>query len=418
MIAEIITVGDELLIGQVVDTNSAWIGKTLSAAGISVIQINSISDKAAEIVATLDKSLTRSQLVLMTGGLGPTRDDITKETLASYFNSPLVENAAALENVRQIFNRLNRPLIEVNRKQADVPENCIVLQNHSGTAPGMWFERDGQIVVSMPGVPSEMKGMMETQVIPMLLEKFTLPAIIHYTVLTSGIGESFLSELLVTLEDELPGNITLAYLPSLGTVRLRLTGRGADKEQLTGEIQLQVEKLRRLAGKYIVVEEDITLHAAILRKLSARKETLSLAESCTGGYMSQLFTSVAGASAVFLAGIVSYSNAAKISFLGVNPETIESFGAVSEQVAREMIQGLMLRTGSDYGISVTGIAGPEGGTPDKPVGTVWIGIGNRQGIYTRKFQFGNQRVQNIERSSNNALSWLNSLIGNPEDFKA
>lgn len=416
MTAEIITIGDELLIGQVIDTNSAWIGKTLNAAGIQIIQINSISDKADEIVTTLDKSIKRSQLVLITGGLGPTRDDITKQTLAKYFNSPLVENQDALENVTSIFKRMNRPLLEVNRKQAEVPASCTILLNHNGTAPGMWFEKDNTIIVSMPGVPYEMKGMIEGQVLPMLRSRFTLPAIIHHTILTAGIGESFLADLLVSVEDNMPDNIKLAYLPALSLVRLRLSGYGSEAGLLETEIAAQAQKIRNLVSKYIITEEDIPLQAAIMKKLITRKKTLSLAESCTGGYISHLFTGMAGASAVLLAAVVSYSNEAKVSFLGVNPETIATHGAVSEQVAREMIKGILERTGSDYAIAITGVAGPDGGTADKPVGTVWISIGDKQHIYARKFIFGHQRIQNIERSANNALAWLNTLIERPEEL--
>lgn len=416
MIAEIITIGDELLIGQVVDTNSAWIGKTLSAAGITIIQINSISDNAAEIVTTLDKSIKRSQLVLITGGLGPTRDDITKTTLSSYFNSPLKENAQALENVKAIFSRLNRPLLEVNRKQAEVPEACTIILNQNGTAPGMWFEKDGVIIVSMPGVPFEMKGMMETQVIPMLKARFKLPAILHHTLLTAGIGESFLAELLIRVEDELPRHIKLAYLPSLGLVRLRLSAYGENAEELKKEVAEQAAKIRASAGKYIIIEEDIPLQAALLKKLEAKGKTLSLAESCTGGYISHLLTSIPGSSAVLQAAIVTYSNRAKISLLGVKESTLEQKGAVSEETVLEMLDGLLARTDTDFGISVTGIAGPDGGSEEKPVGTVWIAIGDRQHRYAKKFQFGNLRIQNIERSANNAMGWLNSLIEHPEDF--
>ena len=417
MIAEIITIGDELLIGQVIDTNSAWIGKTLNAAGIQIIQINSISDKAEEIISTLDKSLKRSKLILITGGLGPTRDDITKQTLARYFDSPLVVNQEALENVTAIFKRLNRPLLAVNKKQAEVPANCTILLNQNGTAPGMWFEKDGSIIVSMPGVPYEMKGMVENQVLPMLRSRFCLPAIIHHTILTAGIGESFLAEMISAVEDELPEYIKLAYLPALSLVRLRLSGYGADVKTLKAALEEQSGKIRAIISKYIITEEDIPIQAAIVKKLIARKKTLSLAESCTGGYISHLITSLPGASQVLLAGVVSYSNAAKVNFLGVNSETISSHGAVSEEVANEMVRGILLKTGSDYAIAVTGIAGPDGGSEDKPVGTVWISAGDKHSVYARKFIFGNQRAQNIERSANSALAWLNTLIERPEELR-
>ncbi len=417
MNAEIITIGDELLIGQVVDTNSAWIGKILNAAGITIRRINSVSDKASEILDALESSMQRVELVLITGGLGPTRDDITKNTLADFFGSPLVLNHEALENLKAIFTRLNRPLHEINLRQAEVPESCTVLQNRNGTAPGMWFEKNEKIIVSMPGVPFEMKAMVEFQVIPMLKSRFELPALFHYTLLTAGIGESFLAELLSTFEDELPAHIKLAYLPALGLVRLRLSAHGARQELLRQEVMAEAAKIRALAGRYIVIEEDIPLHEAILRKLQSRGKTLSLAESCTGGYISHQLTTVPGSSATLMAGIVAYSNTAKINFLGVKAETIAQFGAVSQEVARQMVTGLLERTGTDFGISVTGIAGPDGGTEDKPVGTVWIGVAHQSLIYTRRFQFGNQRFQNIERSANHALTLLNNLIEHPEDFK-
>lgn len=417
MNAEIITIGDELLIGQVVDTNSAWMGKIMNASGISIRRINSVSDKAAEILDALESSLSRAELVLITGGLGPTRDDITKKTLAEYFGSSLVLNSEALENLKAIFSRLNRPLHEINLRQAEVPESCLVLQNKNGTAPGMWFEKDGKIIVSMPGVPFEMKAMVEYQVIPLLKSKFELPALFHYTLLTAGIGESFLAELLNTFEDELPAHISLAYLPALGLVRLRLSAHGADEEVLKAQVLEQAAKIRALASRYIVIEEDIPLHEAVLRKLRSRGQTLSLAESCTGGYISHQLTTIPGSSAALMAGIVAYSNAAKISFLGVKAETIEQFGAVSEEVARQMVTGLLERTGTDFGISVTGIAGPDGATEGKPVGTVWIGVAHHSLVYTRRFQFGNQRFQNIERSANHALTLLNNLIEHPEEFK-
>jgi len=405
--AEIITIGDEILIGQIVDTNSAWMGRELNKNGIFIRQITSVSDKASEITRALDEAISRAQLILITGGLGPTKDDITKHTLAKYFDSELVISEPALENVKDIFSRFNRPFLDVNRRQAEVPSACTMLLNKQGTAPGMWFEKDETIIVSMPGVPHEMKYLMEAEVFPRLAVRFSLPYIYHYTLLTAGIGESFLANILAPVEDSLPGHIHLAYLPSLGQLRLRLSSQGSDEQKLNEETEAIVRHIRQLAGKYIVAEEDISLAQVIIQKLERKSKTIAVAESCTGGYLSSQLTSIAGSSKVFLGGMVVYSNALKQSILGIDPATIEEHGAVSEAVAQEMVLGALKTSGADYAISTTGIAGPGGGSIEKPVGLVFIGYGNREHIHVAKMQFGKERLINIERTAMQALFLLN-----------
>jgi nicotinamide-nucleotide amidase len=410
MLAEIITIGDEILIGQIVDTNSAWIAQQLNAIGIRVKQISSVSDDALHIVAALNEAKQRADIILITGGLGPTKDDITKTTLAQYFGVPLVRDEAALENVKNIFAKYNRPLLDVNARQADVPSNCQILLNHNGTAPGMWFNHSGKVYVSMPGVPHEMMYMMEDHVIPKLKETFKLPVIVHKTILTVGEGESFLAEKIADIEDSLPGHIKLAYLPKLGSVRLRLSADGEDEAAL----QVQVEKYARQiidrVGKSVVTDKDIPLEKALLNEMAASGQTLSVAESCTGGYISHLFTQHAGSSKVFLGGAVSYAYELKESILGVKNETLWSTGAVSQETVTEMVEGALLNFKSDYAIAVTGIAGPDGGTDDKPVGTVWIAVAKVGKTYAQKFIFGKKRMQNIERTAITALGMLVKLI--------
>jgi len=410
MLAEIITIGDEILIGQIVDTNSAWMAEKLNEAGIRIKQISSVSDNREHILAALAEAATRADIILITGGLGPTKDDITKNTLAEYFNVSMVINEAALENVTKIFKKYNRPLLEVNRKQAEVPANCEVILNKNGTAPGMWFNSNGKIYVSMPGVPFEMKYMVEEEVIPKLKEVLKLPVIIHKTILTAGEGESFLAEKIADIEDSLPANIKLAYLPKLGQVRLRLSADGEDEALLKTEVEKYAAQIIERVNYAVVAEEDIPIEKAILNYMAEKGLTLSVAESCTGGYISHLLTQHAGSSAVFLGGVVSYANELKESVLGVNNETLWQHGAVSEQTVKEMVAGALLNFKSDYAIAVTGIAGPDGGTEDKPVGTVWIAVANASKTVIKKFTFGNKRLQNIERSAIGAFFMLNTLL--------
>jgi nicotinamide-nucleotide amidase len=412
MLAEIITIGDEILIGQIVDTNSAFIARQLNMAGIRVKQISSVSDDKQHILTALAEAKERADIILITGGLGPTKDDITKKTIAEYFNVQLVENEDALQNVKNIFARYNRPLLEVNKQQALVPANCEVLLNQNGTAPGMWFNVDGKIYVSMPGVPHEMMYMIEEQVIPKLKATLKLPFIIHKTILTVGEGESFLAERIADIEDSLPPYIKLAYLPKLGQVRLRLSGYGDDELLLKNKIAEFSAKIVERVGDVVAAEEDIPLEKAILNYMAEKSLTLSVAESCTGGYISHLFTQHAGSSKVFFGGAVSYSYELKESILGVKSETLLKYGAVSEETATEMVEGALLNFKSDYALAVTGIAGPDGGTPDKPVGTVWIAVANANKTVVKKLTFGNKRQQNIERSAISALNMLNTLLHN------
>jgi len=410
MLAELITIGDEILIGQIIDTNSAWMAQELNAIGIRVKQISSVSDDREHILKALAEALQRADIILITGGLGPTKDDITKKTLADYFGVGMKLDEEALANVTRIFAKYNRPLLEVNRQQAMVPANCEVINNLNGTAPGMWFNNNGKIIVSMPGVPHEMMYMVEQQIIPKLKETFTLPVIIHRTLLTVGEGESFLAERIADIEDSLPSYIKLAYLPKLGQVRLRLSGYTDNEATLQQEIDAYATQLTQRLGNIIAADEDIALEKAIMNKLEALGETVSVAESCTGGYLSHLFTQHAGSSATFLGGAVSYSNQLKESILGVEAETITQYGAVSEQTVTQMVQGALQNFKSTYAIAITGIAGPTGGTPEKPVGTVCIGVAGRGETVIKKFVFGNKRRQNIERAAITALGMLNTLL--------
>jgi nicotinamide-nucleotide amidase len=410
MLAEIITIGDEILIGQIVDTNSAWMATELNKIGVRVKQISSVSDDKEHILKALAEAAGRASIIFITGGLGPTKDDITKKTLADYFGVGLVENKEALDNVERIFARFNRPLLEVNRLQAYVPANCEVILNHNGTAPGMWFNHEGVIYISMPGVPFEMMYMMEEEVLPKIKSTVKLPVIVHKNILTVGEGESFLAERIADIENDLPPYIKLAYLPKLGQVRLRLSAFGEDQEALQKQVDDFASKIIERIGVVFVIDQDIALEKAILDKMAVKGLTLSVAESCTGGYLSHLFTQHAGSSKVFLGGGVTYSNELKESILGVKHETIDKYGAVSEETAKEMVKGALLNFRSDFAISVTGIAGPDGGTIDKPVGTVWIAVADGQKMLIKKYTFGNKRRQNIERSAVMALSMLNTLL--------
>ncbi|MES2274719.1 MAG: competence/damage-inducible protein A [Bacteroidota bacterium] len=415
MLAEIITIGDEILIGQIVDTNSAWIAKELNKIGVRVKQISSVSDEREHILTALAEAHNRANIIIITGGLGPTKDDITKKTIAEYFNVGMVDNQETLDNVERIFKKYNRPLLEVNRLQAKVPANCEVVINHNGTAPGMWFNHDSRVYVSMPGVPFEMMYMMEDTVLPRIKATFKLPAIVHKTILTVGEGESFLAVRIADIEDSLPAHIKLAYLPKLGQVRLRLSGYGENEATLTDEVNHYAGLLLARVANVLVAEEDIALEKAILDKMEARGLTLSVAESCTGGYISHLFTQHPGSSNVFYGGTVSYSYELKESVLGVKNETLWQHGAVSEETVKEMVEGAILNFKSDYAIAVTGVAGPGGGTPDKPVGTVWIAVASVNKTVTKKFTFGNKRLQNIERSAISALGMLNTLLAEVEN---
>ncbi|OJZ00021.1 MAG: damage-inducible protein CinA [Sphingobacteriales bacterium 40-81] len=410
MYASIITIGDELLIGQVVDTNSAWIAQELNKAGIWLRRRISVGDSKEEIVNALNTEMKDAAIVLITGGLGPTADDITKPVLAEYFGGKLVVDKGALENVQQIFARLNRPMIERNMKQAEVPDVCTVIPNKRGTAPGMWFEKDGNIIVSMPGVPHEMKGMMTDYVIPRLQQYFTFPFIDHRTLLTAGIGESFIAEKIQDWENTLPSNFKLAYLPNYGMVRLRITGSDSNNEKLQQQLNASFNALKTYVKEWLVVDEDIPLAKVIGKLLNEKKATVSTAESCTGGYIAHLITSFAGSSDYFKGSVVSYANEVKENVLHVKQEILLTDGAVSEATVRQMITGVMAAMHTDYAVATSGIMGPGGGTPDKPVGTVWIAAGSRNRIIAEKFHFRYDRERNIEMAAIYALNMLRKCI--------
>lgn len=409
MKATVITIGDEILIGQIIDTNSAWIGQQFSALGVKLHEVISVGDEAGQIVSALDRAAANSQIVLMTGGLGPTKDDITKKTLVEYFDTELELNEEVWEKMKVIFEKRGLKVLELNRSQAMIPKASIMLPNMRGTAQGMWFERDGIVYVSMPGVPHEMKHLMETQVIPRLKEKFSFPKIVHATVMTAGAGESVVANLLTDFENNLPENIKLAYLPDLGLLKLRLTGRG-DTDAIKLEVEEQKQKLITTLGDLFYTEGEEKLEQVIGKTLTERNETVSCAESCTGGYISHLFTSVAGSSKYFEGSIISYSYAVKENLLGVKNETLQKHGAVSEECVLEMAQGLLKVTGTTYGIAVSGIAGPGGATDDKPVGTVWIAVASADNVVVRRFQFFPSRMENIRVFSNAAMNMLRLFI--------
>ena len=408
--ASIITIGDELLIGQVVDTNSAWMAQELNKWGIRVKRRVAVGDVWDEIWQALDEEEKQTDIILITGGLGPTADDITKPLLCKYFNGSMIVDEGARQNVINIFTRLNRPMIERNLKQAEVPDVCTVIPNKRGTAPGMWFEKDGKVFVSMPGVPHEMKGMMETDVIPMLLGKFRFPAIIHRTLLTAGVGESFLAEHIKDFEASLPGHIRLAYLPNYGMVRLRLTATGAEKEQTERDVQTRFETLQSLVKEYMVTNEDEPIEKTTGRILEANNKTMCTAESCTGGYIAHLITSIPGSSAFYKGSVVSYANEIKKDLLGVEAETLQRVGAVSEEVVIQMAKGALAAMKTDYAIAVSGIMGPDGGSAEKPVGTVWVAIGSNQKVEAHKLSFRFDRMRNIQLTTANALNLLRKFI--------
>ena len=409
--ASIITIGDELLIGQVIDTNSAWMAQQLNIAGIKVLRRVAVGDAWEEIWKALDEESKHVDIILITGGLGPTADDITKPLLNKYFNGKLIVDEGALQNVKHIFEKvLNRPMIESNLKQAEVPDTCKVIQNKRGTAPGMWFEKEGKVFVSMPGVPFEMKGMMDDFVIPELSTHFIFPHITHRTLLTAGIGESFLAEKIKEFETGLPTQIKLAYLPNYGMVRLRLTSVGFDRIAVEKEIQEYFETLQLLVKDYLVTNLDEPMEKVTGKLLIARSKTVSTAESCTGGYIAHLLTTIPGSSAFYVGSVVSYSYKAKEDLLNVSKTVLETKGAVSEDVVIQMAKGALASIQSDYVIAVSGIMGPGGGLPDKPVGTVWIAVGNKNNIEAHKLHFRFDRERNTQLTATNALNMLRKFI--------
>lgn len=407
--AVIVTIGDELLIGQVVDTNSAWMAQELNKVGIAVKRRIAVGDNWQHIWEALDEAQQQASIVLITGGLGPTADDITKPLLCEYFGGTMIINEEAKQNVINIFTKLNRPLIERNLKQAEVPDVCTVIPNKRGTAPGMWFEQNGVVFMSMPGVPHEMKGMMTNDVIPRLTQQFPLGHIAHRTLLTAGVGESVLADLLIDFEAALPPHIKMAYLPNFGLVRLRLTAVGNDIS-IEQQVQQQFDTLQQLTTPYMVTNQDETIEQVVGRLLLDRKATLCTAESCTGGYIAHLITSMPGSSAYFKGSVVSYSNDIKERLLQVQASTLATEGAVSENTVRQMVAGALQATGADYAMATSGIMGPGGGSPEKPVGMVWIAVGNTEQIVAKKMNFRFDRIRNIQLTAVAAFDMLRQFL--------
>lgn len=411
MRATIITIGDELLIGQVVDTNSCFIGRKFGDCGIRIIERCSIGDDADTIVATLDRVLPATDIVVITGGLGPTKDDLTKHTLARYFGQELVRDQATYLFVEQMLARRGIEFNELNKAQALVPSGCTVLPNRNGTAPGMWFDTaDGKVVVSLPGVPFEMEELIVSEVIPRLIERFELRSNVHKTMITFGMAESVMAATIAEWEDALPEQLHLAYLPNAKGIRLRLSCYDVERDEGLKIIDKAFGELERIIPDYIMGYEDASVAEEVAKMLCERGVTLAVAESCTGGRIANTFTSMAGASEYFLCGVVSYANSAKHSLLGVCAETLEQHGAVSRQVAEQMAEGVRRVAGSDYSIATTGIAGPSGGSEAKPVGTVWIAIATPEGTISRKMTYGRIRTQNIERASTTAINLLRLVL--------
>lgn len=409
--AEIITIGDEILIGQIVDTNSAWLGDKLSKLGVKVNQITSISDGKEEIRTTLDRALKQNEITIVTGGLGPTKDDITKYTLAELFNCKLIKNEDCYKAVEELCSKKGLDFNELNKGQGYVPQCCTAVVNDHGTAPGMIFEREGHYLVSLPGVPFEMKPMCEDKIFPFLKEKLTLSHNIHTSVTIYGIPESTLAIKISDWEDALPDYLHLAYLPNPNRIRLRLSAYGIENPQeVEKEINKHFETLKQIIPLNFIGDESESVEHSVAELLIKRGETLSLAESCTGGSIAAHFTAMPGASKYLLGGIVAYSNDIKINVLGVNAEDIATEGAVSETVVRQMAEGVRKLTGSTYAIATSGIAGPDGGTEEKPVGTVWMAVATPNGTITSKKLFTKLREQNIEYSTIRAISIVRDLL--------
>ena len=412
MQVEIITIGDEILIGQIVDSNSAWMAQQLNLCGFGVKQISSVSDNELHILKALDEAASRASVVLITGGLGPTKDDITKKTLCKYFGSNLVFNEEVYNDVEKLFKDRGYEVTALNRGQAEVPAHCVVVRNEVGTAPGMWFENKGVVFVSMPGVPYEMMHMMETSIIPKLKTHFSAPIILHHTLLTQGIGESRLAEEISEWEEALPTFIKLAYLPSVSAVRLRLSGFGNDSTRLQNEFDKQLDSLKALVDKYCYGENLDTLELVVGKMLKTSGKTLATAESCTGGQIAASITKVPGCSAYFKGAVVSYANDVKKDFLGVLQDDLIAYGAVSRQVVEAMARGIVKEMKVDYAIATSGIAGPDGGSIDKPVGLVWIAVADKDNVYAKQFLLGKNRERIIQAATLTGLNLLRRFMLN------
>ncbi len=415
MNVHIITIGDELLIGQIIDTNSAKMAQMLLEIGAKVTARTAVGDDHEAIIDALRTATKQADIVLVTGGLGPTKDDITKKAIADFYGVGFVFHQPTLDRLNQILERLGKPLTEALRTQCLMPQNATVLTNKMGTAPGMWFEESGKVVASMPGVPFEMEYLMQHEVLPRLQTKFNATPTAHRTLLTAGEGESTLAEYLKDFEENLPPQVKLAYLPSIARVRLRLTVSDPDPVSVEKMLEIKFQEMEGLLPPQVIAGQgDDTLESAIGRILKEKKLTLATAESCTGGYLAHLITSVPGSSAYFTGSVISYANEVKMNQLGVQEATLREHGAVSEQTVREMVAGAIRLLGTDMAVATSGIAGPDGGTPEKPVGTVWLAVGNKEQTLTRKLQLSKNRLLNIQYSGYYALNLLRLFLSSPE----
>ncbi|MEB8347413.1 competence/damage-inducible protein A [Flavobacteriaceae bacterium KMM 6898] len=412
MLAEIITIGDEILIGQIIDTNSAFIAQELNQISVSVYQITSVQDERSHILKAFEEAESRADVIIITGGLGPTKDDITKLTLCEYFGDTLIESKEVLAHVEELFkNYISTPISDVNRRQAFVPSKAIVLMNAYGTAPGMWIKRNGKVFVSLPGVPFEMKGLIQNEVIPRIVNDFHRPFILHRTLITYGVGESAIAEKIEQWEDALPPFIKLAYLPNLGKVRLRLTAKGTDKEGIANAVEEEIQKLHGIIGDIIFGEDQNGALEEVVGKLLTKKQfTLATAESCTGGAIAERITSVPGASAYFKGSVVSYATEVKIKLLNVPEEVIKTNSVVSSAVAETMASNVKELLGTDFAIATTGNAGPTKGDSDADVGTVYIAIASPSGVYVEKFMMGNHRERIVQKAVNKSFELLQKEI--------
>ena len=412
MTAEIITIGDEILIGQIVDTNSAFLGKAFNKIGISIYQITSVQDEKAHILKAMQEAEDNADIIIITGGLGPTKDDVTKHTICEYFDDTLVENKDVLAHVEFLFSKyITTPISDLNRQQAMVPSKAKILMNRFGTAPGMWLEKNGKVFVSLPGVPYEMKALISNEVIPALRSKFKFPYIKHKTVLTYGLGESAIANRIETWEDALPDFLKLAYLPSLGRVRLRISGKTNDKSQLEHAIEEQVQLLLpQIADIFVGFEDEGTIEVIVGNLLKQNEKTLAVAESCTGGLIAKSLTANAGASSFFKGSVVTYATESKVNVLKVSEDDIKTYSVVSQQVAEQMAENVRHLYNADYGISTTGNAGPSKGDSDAEVGTVWIAIATKEGTMSQVFNFGNHRDKVIMKATNKAFEMLQKEI--------
>lgn len=410
ILAELLTIGDEILYGQIVDTNSQWMSVELDKVGIKVVRKTTVGDIESEIITAFAEAEKRADVILITGGLGPTSDDRTKPCLAKYFNCEMKINEEALAEVTEFFKSRGRELTELNRLQAALPTACEKITNPVGTAPGMWFNKGDKVFMSMPGVPHEMKKMMTEQVIPRLSKKYQLPVIHHKVIRTIGLGESFLAEKIADWENALPEHIKLAYLPSLGEVKLRLTGFGSSLAQLETETNKLTESLKEIIGQFIYGYGEEPIEVVIGHLLKERKLTLSIAESCTGGYLSHMITSVPGSSEYFLGTMIPYAYEIKMRQLGVKPEILEKYGAVSEPTIIEMANIVRAKFNTDIGVATSGIAGPGGATADKPVGTIWIAYSDKHHTVTRKLQLSKDRMINIRMASVAVLNLIRQSL--------